>query len=44
MICDQCNGPLYILGQLGGLFWARCRHCGADQTVPSQDDINEGGN
>jgi hypothetical protein len=50
MTCNQCNGPLeetpqfgstVILGQLGGLFWARCRHCGADQTVPGQDNIEE---
>jgi len=41
MICNQCNGPLYILGQLADLLWARCRHCGADQAVPGQDDIDE---
>ena len=42
MICNQCNGPLFILGQLADLLWARCRQCGADHTVPGQDNIDEG--
>ena len=44
MTCNQCNGPLFILGQLADLLWARCRHCGADQIVHGQDNINEGEN
>jgi tRNA(Ile2) C34 agmatinyltransferase TiaS len=26
--CPYCEGPMYLLGQLGKLIWKRCRNCG----------------
>jgi hypothetical protein len=28
--CPCCDGTLVLLGQLGNLWWFRCRQCGAD--------------
>jgi DNA-directed RNA polymerase subunit M/transcription elongation factor TFIIS len=32
MFCHSCGGVLIFLGQLGNLFWFRCRQCGLEQS------------
>ena len=29
--CNECGGPLVPLGQMGHLFFFRCRNCGNEQ-------------
>src|SRR5438445_6349997 len=37
-ICPWCHtvGPYVALGQLGLLFWVRCRYCGMDFSLPTR--------
>src|SRR5438309_1682467 len=37
-ICPWCRtvGPYVALGQLGLLFWVRCRYCGMDFSLPAR--------
>ena len=38
LICTECGGPGYALGQLGNLTWCRCRDCAAtfDAELPQE--------
>ncbi len=31
--CPSCDGQLVPLGQLGNLFWGRCRDCGCESFI-----------
>lgn len=40
--CVMCGGELMPMGQLGSLTWAKCRNCGAEQSVePEEEDEEE---
>jgi len=32
--CPKCGGPGALLGQLGNLWWFRCRDCGWEFSTP----------
>jgi hypothetical protein len=38
MYCPLCDGESEFLGQLGNLEWYRCRYCGAEFSVKTEDD------
>ncbi len=31
--CEQCGGPICLLGTLGLKTWGRCRNCGWDAVI-----------
>jgi len=35
--CLLCEGPLMLLGDLGGLGWFRCRDCGMEFSRPCEN-------
>jgi hypothetical protein len=37
-MCYLCSGLLTFLGSLGSLTWYRCRSCGAEVSLPHDDN------
>jgi len=40
MTCDLCNGPCFVLGQLGKLIHFRCRNCGANWSKTADPSLH----